>query len=59
MNEAATHGVPVWGAASGKYIDELKRKYKFYVDYLGSSTGQGKATSIASKLLEERLQASL
>ncbi len=55
MNEAAAHHLQVWGAASGKYIEDLQKDYEFYVDYLGSGTGHGEA----SKVPEERLQAAI
>ena len=53
MNEAANRRLPIHGAASIRYIDQLKKDFEHYAEYLGSG---GNDQEAAFQLLGEQLQ---
>ena len=53
MNEAANRRLPIHGAASIRYIDQLKKDFEHYAEYLGSGETDQDA---AFQLLGEQLQ---
>ena len=53
MNEAANRRLPIHGAASIRYIDQLKKDFEHFAEYLGSGENDQDA---AFQLLGEQLQ---
>ena len=53
MNEATNRRLPIHGAASIRYIDQLKKDFEHYAEYLGSG---GSDQEAAFQLLGEQLQ---